>query len=1102
MRFSFAAILLAISLNLSAFGFSQEKVSVNFKKTKLEKALKEIEERSSYRFVFSSQIIPQDARVTIFANDIKVDELLAKMLLGTGLQFNVSSSGLVVISKSPDFVTPPPVIIKGRITDEQGNPLVGVSVSEKKAKKGTTTDDQGNFSIEANSGELLEVSYVGYVTQLIKVGSSAMSLDIKMQKSANDMGEVVVMGYSTTTKRKTTASVATVDAGKLSAIPVASVNDALLGRVNGLILVNSSGAPGVKSSISIRGGGTPLFIIDGIIRSQNDYDNLNPNDIATITFLKDAAATAVYGSLGANGGVVITTKKGAAGKTSINYGYNQVMSQPTIYPTKLGSYERVKATNEVLVREGKTPVPDSIVQFYKDQTRPFLYPNTDWRKVGMKDWGTDKRHDLSLSTGTKQTTLYSSLSYYDQGSILRTNQNYNKRVTYRLNTVSDFDKINLKVTTGIDGFVETNIIPNSSQGSNYGQYIGHIQDKDPMQLAYNEFGLPSANTTDNPAVELSPLSGYNRNQARVNNIVFAADYTASFLKGLHFKFNGNYNQWASRNKSWNVTAPSYANGSKVALLTAPPTLSEYRGEGTEMNLQWFITYNRQFKQHEINFTGVYETNQLKSSNVSASRVRYQILFDQFVAGPTLDQTTGGSEFESGRAGYIAQLGYNYKQRYYLELSGRYDGNDFYPTNNRWGFFPSLSGSYIVSDEKFMSKLNSKNILNLLKLRASYGTVGLTNAGFGPFAFVPGYNINANAWVINGQLVQGTSEPGNLPSTNFTWYSTKSSNIGIDFASLNNRLSGSWDYFYMRTTGYTGANSAIYSTTLGIGLPPVNVTKQATRRHGTEVIIAWGDKIGRSFNYKITGVYSYFNTINEFANEDSATLKNPYTRNSGLEGSYLQTGYINNGFYQSNQDLLNGPRRISSTNVVGGDLRYEDVNGDGKIDGSDFRRIGHNTFPRSNFGVTIDMNYKGFFFTTTIAGSGKRDRYIGNVIQGATGRPFVYGFMLNYWTPENKGALYPRPVSSDAVSNNNFTSSDFWLIRSGYVRVKYLQIGYDFKQGALKNIAVFKSLKVFISGTNLLTSAKSMKYFVDPESDINNYGYPIQRTISFGANIGL
>lgn len=444
-----------------------------------------------------------------------------------------------------------------------------------------------------------------------------------------------------------------------------------------------------------------------------------------------------------------------------------------------------------------------------------------------------------MTSGTDKLSYYASGSYYGQKSNLRTKNNHNKRATYRLNTVSNLSDINLKITAGLDGFVEDNIIPNSGTASSYAQLYQHIQQKRPSQLAFNEFGLPSANTTDNPAIELSDQSGYYKSNSRVFNGLLSLEYSAPFLEGLRFKVNGNYNMWNSKNKSWNLSAPSYANNSTTPLLGNPPSLTATRGDGSTLLLQSYILYSQSFGDHSFDFTGVYEQAENTGSSLTGTRQQYQILFDQFVAGPTVNQLANGSETESGRAGYVGRLSYNYQSKYFLDGSLRYDGLDLFPKQRQWGTFYALSGGYVLSEEKFFESLKEKNILNFLKIRGSYGLVGSAE-GITPFSYVPGYSINANAWIVDDRPMQGSSEPGSLPSTHFSWYKIRERNIGIDFASLDNRLSGTFDYFYKRTTGYVVPDTR-YSATMGIGLPPINFKDAAQRRHGAEFNLTWNER---------------------------------------------------------------------------------------------------------------------------------------------------------------------------------------------------------------------------------------------------------------------
>jgi len=1094
MKFAIFIIMLTC-LQASATVYAQQ-ITLSEKNVSVEKVFKTIQKQTNYIFWFEDNILKNAKHVDINLKGATLKEAMDKCLAGQPLTYAIVGQ-TVVIKKKLSPIDEQPYLqvknVKGKVVDENKKPLPGASVSVKGTSLGATTNANGEFAIKNVPEEAtLVISFIGYDPKEISV---TQNLDtIQLMPASSKLNDVIIVAYGATSRRKIASAVSTLAMDNVASIPVQSINDAVGGRIPGVIVTTSDGAPGTKSQISIRGGNAPVFVIDNVIRSQSDFENLNPNDIENYSVLKDAAATSLYGALGGNGVVLVTTKKGKEGQATINYSYNTILSQPTITPVKLSSYDHLNALNQVYIAEGKTPpTADSTLNYYKNQSQPFVYPNTNWQAVSLHKYAIEQRHDLSVTAGNRLLTYYASGSYYHQGSDLKTDNNYNNRITYRLNTVSNFDNIKLKVTTALDGYIEDNDVP----AAGYFGIYSHIQNHSPSQLAYNNLGLPSANTVDNPVTELSPLSGYSKGTTRVFNSILGLDWETPFVKDLHVKLTGNYNMYNSLSKSWDMLAPSYANNSTTPIYSNPPSLYEGSGQGSTLLLQAFLTYTKSFGDHNIDFTGGYEQAANKSSSLSAERQQYQILYDQFVAGPTINQLANGSEAESGRAGYISRLSYNYKSKYFLEGTFRYDANDLLPPTKHWGSFYALSGGWLLTEENFMQTLKDKHVFDFLKLRGSYGLTG-TLDGISPFQYVSGYNINNNAWVINGVPVQGTAEPGSIPSTNYSWYSIRSRDFGLDFASLKNHLTGSVDYYFTRTTGYVTAATQ-YAATLGIGLPPTNFNAGALRKEGAEFNVAWNDKVGKDFTYKVGVNFTYFNQLWERALEDDVALENPYTRISG-NGFYLTQGYINEGYYQQNSDLLNGPRRPSSVNVVGGDLRYEDVNGDGKIDASDFRNIGSTTFPHINYGLTVDLTYKGFYMNAVVMGAGSRDRYMGDVIQGSSAQGIlVYGFQQNYWTPENTNALYPRQVSSTGVNgNNNYASSDFWIMKSSYIRLKYLQFGYDFKKTLVKK-AAFKNLKLFVSGTNLLTASNSLKYYIDPESDTNNYNYPVQRTIALGMN---
>ncbi|WP_157682110.1 TonB-dependent receptor [Mucilaginibacter mallensis] len=1095
-------LIIFLSLTLSSYAnVLAQKVNLNENNASLKTIFRKIKKQTNYTFVYTESELNKTDKISVHIENASVEDALKACFEKLPLSYAILNNMVIVkdkqeTPKASNDQQQAPINIHGTVTDTAGLALPGVNVSIKGTPRGVVTDLKGEYTIKADANAILVFSFVGYKPVEIPV-QNRLDINVILKQGTASLSEVIVVAYGTTTKRAINSAVSTLAMGNVAPLPVQSINDAVAGRIPGVIVTTTDGAPGTKSQISIRGNGTPLFVIDGVIRFQSDFENLNPNDIENYSVLKDAAATSLYGPLGGNGVIVVTTKRGKAGELNINYSYNAILSQPTVLPQKLSSYDHLNAVNQLYRSEGlQPPTPDSILNYYKTQSKPFLYPNTNWQEIALKTWALEQRHDFSISSGTKELTYYASLSNYDQGSILKTDHNYNDRTTYRLNTVSSFDKIHLKVTTSIDGYVETNEVPNSSTANSYDAIFSHIENASPTLLAYNQLGLPSVNSAaGSPALELSPLAGYSKGTNRVFNSILGFDYAAPFLEGLHFKVTGNYNMENSQSKAWDVSAPAYADNSSTPIYGNPPTLTAGAAESTTLILQGFVTYNKTFGDNHIDFTGGYEQTQDKSTNIYATRQQYQILLDQFVAGPTVNQLAGGSEAEDGRAGYIGRLGYNYKSKYFLEGTLRYDGSDLFPPGKQWGTFYALSGGWILSDEKFMQSLKAKHILDFFKLRGSYGLTGIEN-GISRFEYVSGYSVDANAWVVAGQPVQGTSEPGTLPSTNFSWYSIRSRNMGLDFASLNNRLSGSIDYFYSRTTGFVQSNP-IYSATLGIGLPPTN-SPGALRREGAEFNLTWNSRVDQ-FTYKVGLNFTYANQLWELnPGENFVSLENPYTRISGSSLYTLTQGYHAIGFYTNNSQLLSGPIRPSSINLMPGDLQYQDTNGDGKIDASDFRNIGASTFPTINFGTTIDLGYKGISFSAVIMGSGNRDRYIGDAVQGSgTQGILIYGFQENYWTPANPNALYPRAVSNSGVNGgNNVATSDFWILKSRYVRLKYLQLGYDLKRSLVKNTA-FKELRVFVSGTNLLTSSNSLKYFIDPESDSNNYGYPIQRTIALG-----
>lgn len=995
--------------------------------------------------------------------------------------------------------------VTGVVRDAAGEAIIGANiVVEGHPGVGAMTDVDGKFSIDLQGirNPILLISYIGYNSQSVAVGSNK-SLTITLQEDTQKLDEVVVIGYGTNSKRNLTTAVSTVDSEKIKNVPVANVTDALAGRAAGLIVTQSGGGIGKNSTISIRGGGTPIVVIDGIISPYSDFVNMNADDIESMSLLKDASAAAVYGARAGDGVIVIKTKTGMKG-LRVDYSFNQNWSEPTYLSRKLDSYERALFDNTVRETYNLDPRwTDEELEKYRTGSDPYNYPNTDWQKLMLRDFTPDSKHTIAVRGGSDFNKFSVSFQAYDQESMYKAKTDWLKRYNIRINETSEFKDLGLILNFGVDGYIVNMRNPRSQYSNGYWQTWGHIQNSGPMGLAQNADGQIYVGY-DNPLAEVSPESGYSKSDDKMVNGLFNAEWKVIGVPGLKLKAGGNYRFAFFDNKTWVKTAPQYdLEGNKGP--DFPVSLSYQNSNGRQYTLQFFGDYNRSFNDetHNVSATLGYEQTYSFGRSFWAQRKNYIFMIDQMGAGPSSTMENSGSEGETGRAGLVARASYNYKKRYYIEGSMRHDGSDLFPEDRRWGNFYAGSVAYAVSEEPYFAAVKELGILDFLKIRASYGQVGL-DSGVGRFSYLSSYGLNERGYVVDGKLVPTFSE-GALPSPDITWYTRKTTNIGVDFNTLQSRLGGSFNYFFMKTTGYLSSPSNVgYTDPLGLSLPNVKSNGEH-RRAGIDFDLSWKDNIG-AFTYEVGGNFTYFDQLVARAwDEDISDQKNPFKRKVQQTG-YYGIGYTSQGFYQNSDQTMNLPRRDGSTNLVAGDLIYEDTNGDGMIDGSDQSRIGKNNFPRGNYGIYANLSYKGFFGNILFQGATSRDMYLEDVMraQSTGGYSVVYPFQLDYWTPDNRDAMYPRiAMNSNINGNNNYASSDFWLVNGRYIRLKTLQVGYNFREKLLKNVKWLYSLQVVLSGQNLFTISPATKYGFDPENgSTNNYDYPVQRVYSVSLNLGF
>ena len=1090
-------------------GYAQQQVvQLPEKEITLKEVFRQIEKQTQLSVDYNHSKVSELMDKKVVLSDGDVNSVLEKALAGTGLTYSFEGEHIIIsVAQTQAPSSGKKKTVSGTVFDSQGEPIIGATVQEKGTTNGIVTDFDGNFTLTVTDGAMLSVAYLGYQTQ--ELAAKGTDLKIKLKEDTEVLDEVIVIGYGTTSKRKTTAAITSVNAEELSKVPVSNVTQSLAGRAPGLIVTQTGGGLGTTSSISIRGGGTPLFVIDDIVSESRDFENLNPDDIDQLTILKDASATAVYGARAANGIIYVVTKQGKAGKMNVNYNFNYNLTQPTMLPEKVNSYDMLYYQNQSHIYDGMAPVTsDEDLQKYKDGSDPYNYPNTDWLDLCLRKVAPEQRHNLSISGGSENIKIYTGLGYYDQESIYKTDVYTMQRYNFRTNIVATFKDIGLKITSGVDAYIWKMNQPSTHQGTGYSTIWSHIMNHKPTDLATNANGQIFSGTSDNPLIDLSADGGYYRQERSTVKGNLVLEWEVPKVMGLKIKVLGNYTIVNDRDKNWVKTPLSYdLEGNPND--PSKPNLYKNVYYHNAFTTQFFVDYNRTFNDlHTVGATLGMEASGSDEDNSSLSRQEYLLDIDQIDYGPvSTAKNSSTEEVNYRRAAIIGRLKYDYAAKYMLEGSLRYDGSDYFPKGNRWGLFFSGSAAWMISEERFWKSLKTSHIFDTFKLRASYGEIGLdgsTDGRLGRYEYLPSYSYSERGGYIGEVFYPGFAE-GALVATDLTWYTSKNTNVGFDFSSLNNRLSGTLEYFRMATTGYLASPSNVgYTDPLGTSLPKVKSNGESIRQ-GVDVWLQYKDDIG-NFSYSVSGNMTVYDSRWNINPDESETdLKNPYTRSTQV-GSYWGTGYECLGYYTDFEDIMNSPKRQSSVNLGAGDLKYADFNGDGIIDSNDLHRIGKASSPRMNYGLNIDLGYKGWNLSMLWQGAGSYDIQMGNVLQSndSSTPPVAYGFQKDYWMPDNKDATMPRLHSSQGYNgSNNVESSDFWLVDAKYIRLKNFSVGYDLKYKLLKAVPWISKCYLSLTGYNILTFSPATKYDMDPEiGDGNYYTYPIPKTYAISLNIGF
>jgi len=1006
------------------------------------------------------------------------------------------------------------ITVKGKVTDQSnGQTIPGVSVRVKGSSVGTVSDNNGNYSIKAPADATLVFSFIGYDPIDVQVKGNT-SLNIKLQtSSAKNLNEVVVIGYGTQKKTSLTAAVSTINTGEIAQKPVVNLTNSLVGRASGLIITQSSGEPGFDGSgIQIRGAGSigstqPLYIVDGVPR---DFSRLDPNTIATITILKDAAAVAPYGVAGANGVILVTTKQGKAGKAVLSFDGYVGFQNPTKVPQFVNSYQYALMRNEANANDGQPAAYTAAeIQKFKDQSDPDAYPNSQPLKEIIKPNRLINYDNLSLSGGNDDVKYFASVGYTHQDGMWSTT--YLNRYNGSLNVTAKATKT---TTAGlsVNSYVEDQHFPSVGAGS----IIDQAMRQAPYSPVYYTNGLWSGYIGQSLIGEIYH-SGYQVNEN-------TALYTQLFIdqqlpiKGLSIKgvvsydsgpdplFGGDLTQFT---RKYSTPIPFY----NVITTTTPYTYAqniqgnskatfyESYSQNHTMTYQGLLNYAASFGKSDITGVIVVEDKNVNYQNFSAQRINYNLDIDELnYGGPAAsDETNSGYSSGEKQIGYVYRVDYAYDKKYFIGAAGRYDGSYLFGPGHRFGFFPAFSGAWRISEEKFIK--DNFNWIDNLKLRASWGQSGAypsLGGGIQTYQYLSPYSVYGNSAVIGGSATQGIYEAlqGN---PNITWEKSNKTDVGIEASLWKGVLGVEADYFYDKRSNMLVSLGAALPAEYGIGTGDVNAG--VMENHGIDLTLTTTKQFSNDLRLDIKGTFTFARNKLLQVYENSATYNNPNRRQTGrplgTQFGLDALGYFKTSDFNADGSLKTGIPVPTFGPVHPGDIEYADLNHDGKIDANDITDIGHPSTPEIIYGLEPRLTYKNFDLDVLFQGSGNSDIFVNNY--------FVWPFQssgsatelayTDHWTPTNTNALYPRLTGTPTT--NNTQESSWWIRNTAYLRMKSFEVGYTFSGKMLGNS--IHSLRVYVAGQNVFTWTPSIKETIDPEEGGNNENYFQQRVISVGVN---
>lgn len=1074
-----------------------QNITLRMSNVTVKQAMDELKSKSGYSFVFSSQDVDTHKNITVESDNQPLGHVISQIVAGQGLAYTIEGKTIILRKATAGLVQQQNnKRITGIVKDANGEPVIGANIVVKGTTNGTITDMDGNFVLDVPADAVLHVSYIGYSDKEIPEGNQTV-LTVSLTEDSRALDEVVVIGYGTARKIDLTGSTSSLGGDKLRVKSSPQLSTQMQGQMAGVQITRTSGDPSAGSSIRVRGVTTlstndPLVIVDGVPGSLMD---IAPEDVKDIQVLKDAASAAIYGSRAAAGVILVTTNRAKDKEFHLSYNMEYGIDKATTVPKFANAVQWMQGYNELTYNDGTSSPYSSYSEDFLNSymqnrlTDPDRYPDTDFMSLGLKNHTNHQRHSLSLTGGTDKLKTNFSLNYYDADALYR-NKSY-ERINVRSN--NDY-QINSWIHANVDVnlMYAKSLAPHSLEGSS----MGDLMYRSPIYNVYWSDGrYADGKDGDNP-IALNQLGGQNKIEnfkvggkfqldiTPVKNLVLTAIAapTYTFTKGKDHKTR--YDVY--RISGDVIPGTGYANTS----------VEEQRNDTRSLTMQFYANYNFKIDRHSVGVMAGYEDYSYEWENEGASRLNYNLNnFPYLNLGPEDFQYNSGSAGHNAYRSVFGRVMYSWADRYMFQANVRSDGSSRFASGHRWGTFPSVSAGWVISEESWFNK----KTINYLKLRGSIGQLGNERIGSefpyqARLSFGTGFIPNA---ATGGADVVQTAFQSDYAFRTLTWETTTTYGIGADIALLNNRLRGSLDWYYKKTSDML--MQVGFPSYFGYNAPQNNAADMNTK--GWDLEISWSDQID-DFRYGVSFNLSDYRSRMGYM----ADRQNISSRKITEEGSYYNEwyGYKSMGVILNEDAMMENGQKIPvlTNNDKAGNIRYVDIDGDGKITASNDRvRLG-NSLPEMQYGGSLWAEWKNFDFNLSFQGIGHQLSYWNWPVS-----PFLFqayscpaNLIESHWSPlasdaENAKAKYPKLTTNDA---NIYAASDFWLFNGAYMRVKNITLGYTIPSDITKKFHVDR-LRFYFSANDLPAFSKYPKGY-DPEW--NRFSDLLMSSYIFGLNVSF